>query len=594
MTIVGDAEQRGPSEAVDALRALAQQVPAEPEVLEQLALLYGRLGLARRSDARARGPRAALPRRRSPPFAPTSRLSTRTGRPRRPTRIAARIRKLDPDAEVDLDRALASHDYKAALAELDRLKSRRPDRKELASRIADVLARSGDPRAAAQELEKALTKRPMRRAGALPAGGPRVREGRSRGAAQRARGRSPGRRGDRRAPRGDRRRRGRDRPRAVPQGRARDHPRVPGLGEGRPPHGRHGRARPRLLRDLGPRGRFERDARARDPEAPVAGGDQRRVRDRAPVGPRPSPPRHQAGRSHPRARAGVRQADADAPAPRGRRLHRAGARHAAGRRRRPRPRVPRSALVLPRGRQGLLAERVRRHHARRPRAGDRGAWQRAASPGQAARHVRGAPLARRPEPARGARARKPAHHRVLAERPGRVGRVARSRARAHGRTRDRRDSRRPAAAREGAGDRARRSRVGDRRTCAPRLSLGARARPGDERHPRDRRPARDHGRGRLAAVGVPLHAAPARDRRRARAREEPALAGPDREDERGRAVRRARHASAHRHGHPLAHGAGQVRALRIHARRDARRSRRSCSSTARLARSSGRRAPSIA
>src|SRR6202035_5955764 len=71
-------------------------------------------------------------------------------------KVAARIKKLDPDAEVDLDRALARRDYKAAVTELDRLKKRRPDRKEIAARVADVLARAGDPRAAADQIEKTL------------------------------------------------------------------------------------------------------------------------------------------------------------------------------------------------------------------------------------------------------------------------------------------------------------------------------------------------------------------------------------------------------------------------------------------------------
>jgi tetratricopeptide repeat protein len=74
--------------------------------------------------------------------------------------VATRIKKLDPDAEVDLDRALARHDYKEAIAELERLEKRRPDRKEIAGRIAEVLARSGDPSAAAHEIEKALAKQP--------------------------------------------------------------------------------------------------------------------------------------------------------------------------------------------------------------------------------------------------------------------------------------------------------------------------------------------------------------------------------------------------------------------------------------------------
>jgi cellulose synthase operon protein C len=159
MTIVGDAEQRGPAEGVDPLRALAQQVPAEPEVLEQLALLYGRL--AWRGD-RMRSLADLAQRFPDDVAALHGYLEAldEDGPAAEADRVAARIKKLDPDAEVDLDRFLASHDYKAALAELDRLKTRRPDQKEMAARVADILARSGDPSAAAQELEKALTKRP--------------------------------------------------------------------------------------------------------------------------------------------------------------------------------------------------------------------------------------------------------------------------------------------------------------------------------------------------------------------------------------------------------------------------------------------------
>ncbi len=159
MTIVSDAEQRGPAGSVDALRALAQQVPAEPEVLEQLALLYGRLGwhgdrMRALADLAQRFPDDVVA------LHGYLEALDEDGPAAEADKVAARIKKLDPDAEVDLDRSLASHDYKAAIAELDRLKSRRPDRKEMAARIADVLARSGDPSAAAQELEKALAKQP--------------------------------------------------------------------------------------------------------------------------------------------------------------------------------------------------------------------------------------------------------------------------------------------------------------------------------------------------------------------------------------------------------------------------------------------------
>jgi tetratricopeptide (TPR) repeat protein len=160
MATLDDAEQHGPAEAVDDLRKLADEERDEPEVLEQVAQVCGRLGwhgeqiralteLARRFPDDVGALRAYLE------------ALDEQGPAAMADEVATRIKKLDPDAEVDLDRALARHDYQAALGELERLKKRRPDRKELVSRMADVLARSGNTRAAAAELEKALAKHPL-------------------------------------------------------------------------------------------------------------------------------------------------------------------------------------------------------------------------------------------------------------------------------------------------------------------------------------------------------------------------------------------------------------------------------------------------
>ena len=333
MTILDDAEQHGLAEAVEPLRKLADEVPAEPEVLEQLARALRPPRLARRPGcARSQSLAQRFPDDVAALHAYLEALDE-DGPAAEADKVAARIKKLDPDAEVDLDRALARHDYKAAIAELERLKKRRPDRKEIAARIADVLARSGDPSAAAAGAREGAGEAPARRAGALPPRRPRVRAGATRRALRRALAAAlqAGASTDELRAAIDLAR-GRHRPRAVPQGRQGGHPRVPGLGEGRPPHGWHRRARPRLRGDLGPRRRLERDARARDPEDPVAGGHQLGVRDASrPTGlvlhlrvikpdGRVLEPEPVAG-----------QADADAAAPRGGRLRRARARHAAGR-----------------------------------------------------------------------------------------------------------------------------------------------------------------------------------------------------------------------------------------------------------------------
>jgi len=160
MNILDDAEQHGPAEAVDPLRALVDETRGEPEVLEQLALLYGRLGW-RGEQVRALADLA----RRFPDDVGALRayleVLDEDGAASEADAVARRIETLDPDAEVDLDRALARHDYKGALAELDRLGKRRPDRKEIATRVAEVLARAGDLTAADAAIAKALAKRPL-------------------------------------------------------------------------------------------------------------------------------------------------------------------------------------------------------------------------------------------------------------------------------------------------------------------------------------------------------------------------------------------------------------------------------------------------
>jgi tetratricopeptide (TPR) repeat protein len=158
--IVDDAEQRGLIEGVTPMRKLADEFPEEPEVLESLARIYGQLEW--------RGERMhALSdlAQRFPDDVNALRLYLEAveqdGTTTEADAIAERIKKLDPDSEVDLDRALARHDWKGAVAVLQTLHKRRPDRKEIAARIADVLGRAGDPGAAAAELSKALVKNPL-------------------------------------------------------------------------------------------------------------------------------------------------------------------------------------------------------------------------------------------------------------------------------------------------------------------------------------------------------------------------------------------------------------------------------------------------
>ena len=157
--ILDDADQRGLVEAVEPLRKLAADLAAVPQITEQLARVYGRLGWRAERMRTVKGLSERFPDDRDALALHLTALEE-DGALAEADKIAARIKKLDPDAEIDLDRALARRDWKAAIEELRRLEKRRPDRKEIAGRIADVLMRSGDPSAAAAQLEKALAKNP--------------------------------------------------------------------------------------------------------------------------------------------------------------------------------------------------------------------------------------------------------------------------------------------------------------------------------------------------------------------------------------------------------------------------------------------------
>ena len=157
--VLDDADSRGLVEAVAPLKALAAELPEVPDPGEQLVRVYGRLGWRAERLQGLRDLVARFPDDKDALSLYAGALEE-DGAVAEADKVAARLRQLDPDSEVDLDRALARRDWPAAIAELRRIEKRRPERKEIAARIADVLARAGDPAAAAAQLAKALAKNP--------------------------------------------------------------------------------------------------------------------------------------------------------------------------------------------------------------------------------------------------------------------------------------------------------------------------------------------------------------------------------------------------------------------------------------------------
>ncbi len=157
--IADQAKQSGPADGVSAARKLAAEFPAVPQVLEKEAQLYGELGwrVERLRAVRALAERFPEDLNALRPF--LDELDD-SGPAVEADAVATRIAALDPDSEVSVDRAIARHDWSAAVTELRRLAKRRPERKDVAVRVADILARAGDPSAAVAELALALARNP--------------------------------------------------------------------------------------------------------------------------------------------------------------------------------------------------------------------------------------------------------------------------------------------------------------------------------------------------------------------------------------------------------------------------------------------------
>jgi len=157
--ILDGAAERGLSDTVDPLRKLVEDVPSEPDGLEHLAQVYGRLGWR---DAQMGALQDLVHRFPDDAGALRAYLEVldENGPAAEADKVADRLGELEPDSEVDLDRDLARHDYDGALRQLRAIQKRRPDRNDIVNRLADVLARSGKIRDAAAQLEAVLAKHP--------------------------------------------------------------------------------------------------------------------------------------------------------------------------------------------------------------------------------------------------------------------------------------------------------------------------------------------------------------------------------------------------------------------------------------------------
>ncbi|HEY3495701.1 MAG TPA: DUF3857 domain-containing protein, partial [Polyangiaceae bacterium] len=155
----GEVERSGPIEAARDVAALVDAFPQVPAVLSQLSQIYRQLGW---SAEYARSVRLLAERFPDDPMAleQAVALYDDQGDAARADALVTRIVELDPDSEIALTRALARADYTTALAELQRLGKRRPDRKDITERVHDVMVRAGNRSETWKKLEAAIAKAP--------------------------------------------------------------------------------------------------------------------------------------------------------------------------------------------------------------------------------------------------------------------------------------------------------------------------------------------------------------------------------------------------------------------------------------------------
>ena len=154
-----EGERGGPAAAVKRLRLLVDEFPEVPAVPLALSRLYGQLGWRAEYSSTVKLLAERFPRTTEALMAAVE-VHDAQGETARADELVERVRQLDPDSEIALTRALAREDYEAALSELKRLGERRPDRKDIAERIHDVMVRAGNGAETWKKLEAAVEKNP--------------------------------------------------------------------------------------------------------------------------------------------------------------------------------------------------------------------------------------------------------------------------------------------------------------------------------------------------------------------------------------------------------------------------------------------------
>ncbi|APR82438.1 Hypothetical protein A7982_07787 [Minicystis rosea] len=157
--VLDEADKSGVPEAAPKLAALADHFREVPEIVKGLAAIYARLGWRPEHERAVRLAAERFPDD-TDALRDLLRLLEAQGDTAGADKVAARVKQLDADAEIDLERAIDRRDFRAAIQELTRLGKARKDRRDIAARIAELLARAGDSKESMAKLEAAVAKKP--------------------------------------------------------------------------------------------------------------------------------------------------------------------------------------------------------------------------------------------------------------------------------------------------------------------------------------------------------------------------------------------------------------------------------------------------
>jgi len=154
-----EVQRAGAASGVRRVKALVDSFPEVPAVLSALSRLYAQLGWETEYVNAVKRMVKRFPRDVDV-LAVGVEVYDSIGETKKANALVERIHKLDPDHEIVLTRALAREDYKTALSELKRIGKRRPERKDIAERVYDVMARAGNASETWKKLEEAIKQKP--------------------------------------------------------------------------------------------------------------------------------------------------------------------------------------------------------------------------------------------------------------------------------------------------------------------------------------------------------------------------------------------------------------------------------------------------